>query len=287
MALLRRSIGLSTLRRLPRDCAGGRFLSRLRSLEWSADRLGAPLETIGVMTRSLREHSRPRPIAYWSQGAHAGWGGRWNPRRPSPTPDELRSQAWHGLANRITSLYWFNLSFQSLVQFPDLIDPITRVNREIRMLDEILLTGDAYEYRRIEHASTPIWDLNSIASPDAALLVAHDLSYHADTERNEFVFESQSGNFQFNRPPWLSGQIRIFKVDADGTHDVEHKVTHSSIEIRDQVDVVGIYLVTADQSMRDRMEARYQRLIEQEQAVAFDPASNPDDLARLKGYLEQ
>ena len=109
--------------------------------------MGAPLETIGDMTRSLRDLNRPRPIAYWSQGAHAGWccyGGR---GRTSPTPDELRAQAYHALASRITSLYWFNLSLKSLVKFPDLIEPITRVNREIRLMEDLLLEGDAFEYR--------------------------------------------------------------------------------------------------------------------------------------------
>ncbi len=80
------------------------------------------------MTRSLRELSRPRPIAYWSQGAHDGWSGLWSRRRGAPTPDEFRAQAWHGLSNRITSLYWFNLSQKSLPKFPGLIDPITRVS---------------------------------------------------------------------------------------------------------------------------------------------------------------
>lgn len=90
-------------------------------------RWGAPLETIGSMTRSLRQQSRPVSIAYWSQGAHDGWGGLLSPRRGSPTPDELRSQAWHGLGNGIMSLYWFNLSMKSLAKFPDLLDPIRRV----------------------------------------------------------------------------------------------------------------------------------------------------------------
>ena len=54
---------------------------------WGGERIrwGAPLETIGDMTRSLRDLNRPRPIAYWSQGAHEGWdryGGR---ARTSPT----------------------------------------------------------------------------------------------------------------------------------------------------------------------------------------------------------
>ncbi|RPI79191.1 MAG: hypothetical protein EHM42_12920, partial [Planctomycetaceae bacterium] len=53
-------------------------------------RWGAPLETIGDLTRSLRDLSRPKPIAYWSQGAHAGWSGYAGRQRGSPTPDELR-----------------------------------------------------------------------------------------------------------------------------------------------------------------------------------------------------
>ena len=155
---------------------------------WKGERIrwGAPLETIGVMTRSLRDLSRPRPIAYWSQGAHDGWGGRRSLRRGSPNADELRSQAWHGLANRITSLYWFNLSLKSLVKFPDLIEPITRVNREIRMLHEVFLRGDAYDYQRLKSDDGPDWDLNSIVTADTALFVAHDLQYRIDAKVNEF-----------------------------------------------------------------------------------------------------
>lgn len=75
------------------------------------------------MTRSLRELNRPRPIACWSQGAHHDWNGYGGRNRGSPTPDELRLQSYHALANRITSLYWFNLSVRSLVAFPDLSSP--------------------------------------------------------------------------------------------------------------------------------------------------------------------
>ncbi|MEN6424960.1 MAG: hypothetical protein ABFE13_06335, partial [Phycisphaerales bacterium] len=121
---------------------------------WGGQRIrwGAPLETIGDMTRSLRELNRPRPIAYWSQGPHHDWSGYGGRKRASPTPDELRLQAYHALASRITSLYWFNLSLKSLVKFPDLIEPITRVGREIRMLDQFYLEGAAYQYRRALNA---------------------------------------------------------------------------------------------------------------------------------------
>ncbi|MHC4431622.1 MAG: hypothetical protein ACYTBS_07265 [Planctomycetota bacterium] len=71
---------------------------------WGGQRIrwGAPLETIGEMTRSLRETSRPASIAYWSQGAHDGWGRYGGRERTSPTPEELRLQAYHALSSRIT-----------------------------------------------------------------------------------------------------------------------------------------------------------------------------------------
>ena len=256
---------------------------------WNGEQIGwgAPLETIGTMTRSLRDLNRPRPIAYWSQGAHDGWGSRWNPRRGSPTPDELRSQAWHGLANRITSLYWFNLSLKSIVKFPDLIDPITRVNREIHMLEDIFLCGDAYEYRRIESDRKPAWDVNSIASHNSALLVAHDLQYRADTETLEFRFQAREAVVSFARPNWLTGQLSVFKVDADGTHDVSHAVSENEVEIRDQINVVGIYVATTDQSLRKRIESLHQELIQIERDTLMDPGNHAADLTRLKSYLRK
>lgn len=77
-------------------------------------------------------------------------------RRP---PDELRLQAYHGLSSRITSLYWFNLSLRSLLAFPDLIEPMTRVGREIRMLEDYYLEGDAVSHERILRDGKPggIW----------------------------------------------------------------------------------------------------------------------------------
>ena len=250
---------------------------------WGGERIrwGAPLETIGVMTRSLRELSRPRPIAYWSQGAHNGWQSRRNPRRSSPTPDELRAQAWQGLANRVTSLYWFNLSLESLVAFPDLIEPITEVNREIRMLDEHFLNGDAYEYRRVDDG----WDLSSIASANTVLMVANDLRYKADTAKREFVFATRDGKFEFKLPDWLAEPLHVFRIDAAGTHDVSHTTSDGSVELQDRVHVAGIYLATSDISLRRRIDTRHATLIDSEKSRSFDPANNPSDLARLKKHV--
>ena len=97
--------------------------SRYDRWDGESIRWGAPLETIGEMSRSLRELNRPRPVAYLSQGAHHGWRGYGGRERSSPAPDELRLQAYHGLSSRITSLYWFNLSLRSLLAYPDLMLP--------------------------------------------------------------------------------------------------------------------------------------------------------------------
>ena len=254
---------------------------------WGGERIrwGAPLETIGDMTRSLRELNRPRPIAYWSQGAHSGWGGPFSPRRGSPTPDELRSQAWQGLANRVTSLYWFNLSLKSLLKFPDLMQPIQRVDREIRLVDEILLAGDAFEYRRIERDGQPDWDLNSVASPDAILLVALDLAYQPDPQEHVFRFSTRDATHTFELPPWLRGKLDVFRVDGNGLGDVRHTLADGTVTIEDQIDVVGIYVATGDPRLRERLAAERAELIRHEQATRFDPLHDDADLARLRALL--
>ena len=261
--------------------------SRREYERWGDKRIrwGAPLETIGTMTRSLRELSRPRPIAYWSQGAHHGWGSRWNPRRGSPNAQELRSQAWHGLANRVTSLYWFNLSIKSLVKFPDLIEPITRVNREALMLQDILLRGDAFEYRRTSNDGRPDFDLNSIVSSDAILMAAHDLRYRIDTKAREFRFDNREAELKFKVPRWLRGKMQVFRVDADGCHDVKHSFAEDAITIRDRIGVVGLYVATNNTKARHKLEAAGKRLRAVEEATGFNPGENEADLKRLQSKL--
>lgn len=256
-----------------------------RSIRW-----GAPLETIGDMTRSLAHHWRPAPVAIWSQGAHDGWGSRWSPRRGSPTPDELRSQAWHGIATGVTSLYWFNLSLKSLLAFPDLIDPITRVNREAMMLEDLFLAASQTSYERIDDQGQPGWDLTVLASPQAALLAAHDLAYTIDDEQSVFRFVAREAELSFPVPAWLAatqpGAGHVFRIDADGVHDVAAEVIGDRVHVRDQIRVVGLYVLTHDASLREPLAARCQALQAAEQATGFDPAGSADDLAELAALLE-
>jgi len=254
---------------------------------WDGERIrwGAPLETIGDMTRSLRDLNRPRPIAYWSQGAHEGWdryGGR---TRTSPTPDELRAQAYHALAHRITSLYWFNLSLKSLVKFPDLIEPITRVNREIRLMEELLLEGDAFEYRRELDAGRPAWDLASVTGPGGTLLFALDLAYVPDPKDKEFRFTPREGSWRFRLPAHLPKPAEVFRLDADGPHAVEARLEPGTVTVRDRVSVAGIFVVAPESGLKERLRVRHKELVRFEDGVGFDPARRGEDLATLRNLL--
>jgi hypothetical protein len=250
-------------------------------------RWGAPLETIGDMTRSLRELNRPRPIAYWSQGPNAGWGSTGGRKRGSPTPDELRSQAYHGLASRITSLYWFNLSLKSLVKFPDLLESITRVGREIRMLDDFYLEGDAVSHESVQHDGKPAWDLDVVAGPRGALLFALDLDYQADPVEKAFTFNPpREATLSFRLPAYAGRPAEVFRVDADGVTAVAHTVKAGRLEVRDRVSRVAVYVAASRAAERERIETRRKALIAEEDSLGFDAGRNPDDLKVLKQLLD-
>lgn len=256
---------------------------------WGGQRIrwGAPLETIGDMTRSLRELNRPRPIAYWSQGPHYDWGGPGGRKRTSPTPDELRLQAYYALASRITSLYWFNLSLKSLVKFPDLLEPMMRIGREIRMLDDFYLEGDAVSHERVLRDGKPDWDLDVIAGPRGALLFALDLAYEPNGVERVFQFgPPRESTFHFRLLAYASKVVEVFRVDADGAETVERTVKDGILALRDRVSRVAIYVVASAAGERERIEARRQALMAEENVFGFDAGRNPADLAALKQLLE-
>jgi hypothetical protein len=250
-------------------------------------RWGAPLETIGDMTRSLRELNRPRPIAYWSQGAHHDWDRYSGRKRRSPTPDELYLQAYHALASRITSLYWFNLSLRSLVTFPDLVDPITRVGREVRMLEDYYLEGDAVSHERMTRDGKPDWDLDVVAGPRGAVLFALDLNYRPSPVEKVFEFgPPRDVTLRFRLPAYVSRAAEVFRVDAEGTTNVEYATKDQMLMISDRVSRAAIYVVATRAGERRRIEARRKALIAEEDSHGFDPGRNGSDLQVLKQILE-
>lgn len=246
-----------------------------KPIEW-----GAPLETLGDLTRCLRELSRPAPIAAWAQGPHNEWdviGGR---KRTSPTPDEIRVQAYHELSSRITSLYWFNLSLPALAKYRDTIDEITRIGREIRMLEDFYIDGDAATYQQVRKDGRLDWDLASIVAPQGALLFALDLDYEPNLSQKVFEFHRRNASFLFQLPSWLH-PVDVFRVDSQGVFDVEHRISGRTLEIADKQSRVGIYVATPDAALRGHLEQKRMALIADEENVGFDPAGRGRDFDLL------
>lgn len=253
---------------------------------WGGQRIGwgAPLETIGDMCRSLRELNRPMPCAVWSQGPHDGWevyGGR---KRTSPTPDEIRLQAYHAVSTRITSLYWFNLSINALVMWRDTLDELGRIGRELRMLDEFLLEGDAYGFERLTRGKGQLdWDVASVCGPRAALLFALDLDYAPDANEKVFRFgPPRKAKWCFPLPAYLQGITDVFRVDADGVYDAKWSSRDGAVEIRDEASRVAIYIAARDPNLRTHLEDKRRRLIAVEAALQFEPARDDADFALLE-----
>jgi hypothetical protein len=230
---------------------------------------------------------RPSSVAYWSQGAHAGWDSYAGRQRTSPTPDELRMQAYHALASRITSLYWFNLSLKSLLKFPDLLEPIQQVNREIRLLETFYLQGDATSYQQTKNNQNPDWDLSVISAPEGSLLFALDLDYRPDPAEKVFQFnEPRPCQFDFPLPAYNRDYVDVFRVDGLGIYDVEHETTKAGVRIHDTRNLVSLYIATPDTKLRTLLQARLNQLITEEQNIGFDPSANASDLSLLKSLLK-
>ena len=255
---------------------------------WGDERIrwGAPLEGIGIMTRSLRELNRPASIAYWSQGASNGWRGYG--RRSSPTPEELRAQAYHALAARITSLYWFNLSLESILKFPDLIEPITWVGREIRLLEDYYLEGDATHYERINRSGKPAWDVSVVAGPQGTVLFALDLDYQVDPEDKVFMFNApRDAVIDFELPAYARSPLTVFRVNAHEVTSVPFNVTQMGIRVRGKFGDVNVFVATRERDAEKTLEARRKTLIALEHAFEFDPAHNSTDLEQLRAIARK
>ena len=57
------------------------------------------------------------------------------------------------------------------------------------------------------------------------------------------------------------------------------------LHLEDEVNVVGIYVVSSDPQLRAELTQSHAELISREEAFGFDPASNPEDLDRLRALL--
>ncbi|MCA9438254.1 MAG: hypothetical protein KC978_20885, partial [Candidatus Omnitrophica bacterium] len=204
--------------------------------------------------------------------------------RTSPTPDEIRLQAYHALSTRITSLYWFNLSLKSLVQWRDTLAQLERIGREIRLLDDFLLKGDAYEFKRLSNPEGKLdWDISSVCGPDAALLFALDLAYTPDPEEKVFKFgPPREARWTFRLPHYLSDIADVFRVDSAGTYPVDWSREDEGIMIHDQASKVAVYIASPDVNLKSKIESELQSLMEEASALQFDPGRDDADFEDLK-----
>lgn len=263
----------------PRSDAWGKYDRFGSPLSW-----GAPMETIGEMTRTLRALSRPVPIGYWSQNVHPGWRSTRARARNSPTADEILMQAHQGLANGIIGLYWYSLETWSTLRFRDTLDMTRRIGREIRMLEDFYLEGDATWHRRItDGAGQPSLDLNVVAAPHGALLFAMDLAYEPDVDDGVFIYRETRALDEvfFPLPAYLREPVSVFRADADGVHAVDWEVRGGGIVLSDTLDKTAVYVATREPGMIESIAARHAALVAAEVALGFDPIAREADFDRL------
>jgi hypothetical protein len=250
---------------------------RFGGLAW-----GAPLESIGGMTRVLREVSVPRPVAAWSQSAHYNWrsgmGGR---KRLDPTPGEMAMQAWQAVANGAQSLYWYSLESYSALRSPDLLIPAMEIGRKLRVLNELLETGDA-----TWHARQNGFDLNVVAAPEAAVLFAMDLEYRADADTKTFRWAGpRAMDAEFALPEWLRGEgVEVVQLRPSSIEKAQFQMTAGGVRLRGEADSVSIYILFRKNELRGILQQKLEWLIRSESGEGFDPA-NPEHLRRLSEQL--
>jgi hypothetical protein len=173
------------------------------------------------------------------------------------------------------------------VAYPDLLEPMTRLGREIRMLEDFYLEGDAIRHERVLRDGKPDWDLDVVAGPRGAVLFALDLAYTPDPEERVFQFSPpREAEFGFPLPAYLRVPAEVFRVDADGVASVPYRLEGGRVNIRDRASRVAIYVAASKVGERARIELLRRRLIERETALGFDPGKNPSDLAVLRRLLE-
>jgi len=247
---------------------------------------GAPLEGIGEMVRTLRAISRPKPVALWSQNVHEGWQDQYFRLRKSPTSGEILLQAYEGLANGVTSHYWYSLQSDSTLVWRDTLAMTERIGIEMRMLDDLYLRADAYWHERRGTEEQPEWDLNVLATPTAAILFAMDLAYVPDREQRVFSWPAPRAlEARFPIPQYLGKLTHVFRIDGLGVHAVAWEAGEASVLIRETIDIGAIFIATEDPELMQRIASKHAAILAENEKLNFDPIRNDLDFAALAQSL--
>ena len=167
------------------------------------------------------------------------------------------------------------------------MEELVHIGRELRLIDEFLLEGDAYEHKRLTDTNGHLdWDISSIFGPRAGILFAMDLNYEPDLEERVFKYgPPRNAQWSFSLPTYLQKVSDVFRIDADGVYDLDWNLVDNSIEISNQASQVMVYIATEDPKLRFKLEVKRQQLLEEESRIGFDPVKNDVDFHALQEVL--
>jgi hypothetical protein len=134
------------------------------------------------------------------------------------------------------------------------------------MLSPYYLSGDAFQFERTQSDSGQLnWDCASIVSEECAILFANDLAYVPDPQDNTFQFgQPRDFSHRYLLPHWLQVPTDVFRVDADGVHEVQWAADANGVHIEHKFNRDAMFVATKLPSLRTIIEARRRTAIDRE-----------------------
>jgi hypothetical protein len=79
----------------------------------------------------------------------------------------------------------------------------------------------------------------------------------------------------------------VFRLDADGTHDISHVWWDGKLVITDRIDVVGVYVLATESGRRAALDRQVAELLDREEQTGFDPVNRDRDFKELGALLSK
>jgi len=76
--------------------------------------------------------------------------------------------------------------------------------------------------------------------------------------------------FSFRLPPWLRQPTEVFRMDADGVHEVKWAIAGERLTIQDSRSQDAVYIAAINDSVRTGILQRRQKALDQEAASPVD-----------------
>jgi hypothetical protein len=221
----------------------------------------------------------PNRVAAWTQAMADDWKSRYRINAGNPNNLEMRIQAYEAIANGATSLYWFNIGGKTLISNRNSLAEIQRINREIRVVDDLLIQTVPYWWQN----QFMNIDLNVLAGPDFAALFAIDLTYKV-AESNQFVATSKRNEtLTFKIPSYLNHCNIAVKIGYDGVSVVSVRISNGYAIVTDTFQTTGMYILynLEDKDLMDILTKKYLAVKGVEALFKFDPINDDSDFRAL------